>query len=67
MKRPFSESRHIVSGVCESLKTAAIYKNLILEQIKSQLGNNPFHRNRDSRSSDPVRQSGQAGRAENIS
>ena len=45
MKRPFSESRHIVSGLCESLKTSAIYKNWILEEIKSQLGNNPFRRN----------------------
>jgi hypothetical protein len=44
MKRPFSESRHIVSGLCESLKTSAIYKNWILEEIKAQLGNNPFRR-----------------------
>lgn len=66
MKRPFSESRQIVSGVCDSLKTAAIYKNMILEQIKAQLGNNPFHRNRESRSSDPVRRPGQAGKEENI-
>jgi hypothetical protein len=42
MKRPFSESRHIVSGLCESLKTSAIYKNWIIQEIKAQLGNNPF-------------------------
>ncbi len=46
MKRPFSESRHIVSGLCESLKTSAIYKNWIIEEIKAQLGNNPFHHKR---------------------
>jgi hypothetical protein len=44
MKRPFSESPHIVSGLCESLKTASIYKSWILEEIKTQLANNPFHR-----------------------
>ena len=45
MKRPFSESPHIVSGLCESLKTTSIYKSWILEEIKTQLANNPFHRN----------------------
>ena len=44
MKKPFSASPHIVSGLCESLKTSAIYKNWILEEIKAQLGNNPFRR-----------------------
>jgi hypothetical protein len=47
MKKPFSESPHIVSGLCESLKTASIYKSWILEEIKTQLGNNPFLRKRD--------------------
>jgi hypothetical protein len=46
MKRSFSESPHIVSGLCESLKTASRYKDRILEGIKAQLGNNPFHRKR---------------------
>jgi hypothetical protein len=46
MKRSFSESPHIISGLCESLKTSSMYKNCILEEIKAQLGNNPFHRNR---------------------
>ncbi len=44
MKKPFSVSPHIVSGLCESLKTASIYKSWILEEIKTQLANNPFHR-----------------------
>jgi hypothetical protein len=44
MKRPFSESPHIVSGLCESLKTASTYKNRILEQLRTQLGVNPFRR-----------------------
>jgi hypothetical protein len=46
VKRSFSESPHIVSGLCESLKTASRYKDRILEGIKAQLGNNPFRRNR---------------------
>jgi hypothetical protein len=46
MKRFFTESPHIVSGLCDSLKTASRYKDRIIEGIKAQLGNNPFHRNR---------------------
>ena len=45
MKRPFLESRHVVSGLCESLKTTSIYKNWIIEEIKAQLGSNPLYRN----------------------
>jgi hypothetical protein len=42
MNKPFWESPHIVSGLCESLKTASLYKNWILKEIQAQLGNNPF-------------------------
>ena len=42
MKKSFSGSPHIVSGLCESLKTASMYKKWILEKIKAQLANNPF-------------------------
>jgi hypothetical protein len=44
VKRFFSESPQIVSGFCESLKTASTYKNRILEQLRTQLGVNPFRR-----------------------
>ena len=44
MKSPFSESRHFVPGLCEGMKTAAIYRDSILQAIKAQLGLDPCER-----------------------